>query len=282
MNLYISDLDGTLLNSKGELSQQTIKTINKMIAEGLDFTVATARGIDSVKEILAPLNLKYPVILNNGLFIYDLNEDCVIEEYSIDLKVVKDIIDDLSDYEIYPMISIKKEGEYKVYYSEIKNQGEKEFIDFHGQSASLEFVKVDDLMQLKNKKVLSLFSIGTKAALEEATDFLKEKYSLEIHLFYDIYSEYHWLEINPINASKGDGILYLKEKYGFNRLITFGDNLNDVSMFEVSDESYAMENANTVVKPRATQIIGTNDAHSVANYIKEKREQKYKHKEGIS
>ena len=54
MNLYISDLDGTLLNSEGKLSEYTIKTINEMIEEGLDFTIATARGFDSVKSILEP------------------------------------------------------------------------------------------------------------------------------------------------------------------------------------------------------------------------------------
>jgi len=277
MNLYISDLDGTLLNSEGKLSEYTIETINEMIDEGLDFTIATARGFDSVKSILEPLNLKYPVILNNGLFIYDLKKDQVIKEYKIDLSTANKLIEDLSSYGVYPMVSTKADNEYKVYYSGIQNHGEKEFIKFHGQSSALKFIEVESI-DLTKEKVLSMFSIGTKEDLEEVTDYLSEKYDLEINLFYDIYSKYYWLEINPLNASKGDAALYLKKEYGFKQLITFGDNLNDVSMFKISDESYAMASGNVVVKPEATDIIGTNDEHSVAKYIRNRRSKKYKHK----
>lgn len=281
MNLYISDLDGTLLNSEGKLSKYTIETINEMVENGLDFTIATARGFDSVKSILEPLDLKYPVILNNGLFIYDLKKDQVVKEYSIDLTIANNLLEDLSDYGVYPMVSTKAEEAYRVYYSGIQNHGEKEFIKFHGQSSALKFIEVESI-DLKHEKVLSMFSIGKKEDLEEVTDYLKEKYPLEINLFYDIYSKYYWLEINPLNASKGAASLYLKKEYGFNQLITFGDNLNDLSMFEISDESYAMASGNAVVKPKATGIIGSNDEDSVVKYIKNKRMQKYKHNEEIS
>jgi len=281
MILYISDLDGTLLNSEGKLSDYTVEKINEMIDKGLDFTIATARGFDSVKSILEPLNLKYPVILNNGLFIYDLKKSEVIKEYSIDISVANNLLEDLSSYGIYPMVSTKAKEVYKVYYSGIQNHGEKEFIKFHGQSSALKFIEVESV-DLKNEKVLSMFSIGTKEELQEVTDYLSHKYNLEINLFYDIYSKYYWLEINPLNASKGDAALYLKEEYGFNQLITFGDNLNDLSMFKISDESYAMASGNSVVKPEATAVIGTNDEHSVAKYIRNRRMKKYKHKEVIS
>jgi len=281
MILYISDLDGTLLNSEGKLSDYTVEKINEMIDKGLDFTIATARGFDSVKSILEPLNLKYPVILNNGLFIYDLKKSEVIKEYSIDISVANNLLEDLSSYGIYPMVSTKAKEVYKVYYSGIQNHGEKEFIKFHGQSSALKFIEVESV-DLKNEKVLSMFSIGTKEELQEVTDYLSHKYNLEINLFYDIYSKYYWLEINPLNASKGDAALYLKEEYGFKQLITFGDNLNDLSMFKISDESYAMASGNSVVKPEATAVIGTNDEHSVAKYIRNRRMKKYKHKEVIS
>jgi Cof subfamily protein (haloacid dehalogenase superfamily) len=280
MNLYISDLDGTLLNSAGKLSDYTIKTINNMIDNGLDFTIATARGFDSVKSILEPLNLKYPIVLNNGLFIYDLNKNKVVQEYSIDISTANNLLKDLSSYGIYPMVSTKSKEVYKVYYSGIQNHGEKEFIKFQGQSSALKFIEVESV-NLRNEKVLSMFSIGTKEDLEEVTDYLNQKYDLEINLFYDIYSKYYWLEINPLKASKGDAALYLKEVYDFKRLITFGDNLNDVSMFEISDESYAMGNGNEAVKPKATAVIGSNDDHSVAKYIRDRRLKKYKHKEEI-
>ena len=64
--LYVSDLDGTLLNSKGELSDNTAAIINSLISHGLDFTVNTSRTPKSAEHILAKLKLKLPAIVMNG------------------------------------------------------------------------------------------------------------------------------------------------------------------------------------------------------------------------
>lgn len=52
------------------------------------------------------------------------------------------------------------------------------------------------------------------------------------------------------------------------KLITFGDNLNDISMFKIADESYAVGNAHIDLKKLATEIIGNNTENAVANKIK--------------
>ena len=70
LDLYISDLDGTLLNSEQVVSDRSAGIINGLIEAGLNFTIATARSYEASKNILEPLHLKLPVILNNGAFIY--------------------------------------------------------------------------------------------------------------------------------------------------------------------------------------------------------------------
>ena len=69
--LYITDLDGTLLNSKGEVSENTIKKINSLTEKGIYFTFATARSVYSAKLITAGLNINIPYLLMNGVSIYD-------------------------------------------------------------------------------------------------------------------------------------------------------------------------------------------------------------------
>jgi HAD superfamily hydrolase (TIGR01484 family) len=69
--LYISDLDGTLLNRSAELSGYTIKTMNALIAGGLNFSVATARTLATAAKILSGLSLKLPIVLMNGVLTYD-------------------------------------------------------------------------------------------------------------------------------------------------------------------------------------------------------------------
>src|SRR5450830_125747 len=70
--LYITDLDGTLLNNEPDLSVKTIETVNKFIDDGHLFSIATARSITSAQSFIDKMNMKLPIILHNGVFIYDL------------------------------------------------------------------------------------------------------------------------------------------------------------------------------------------------------------------
>ena len=73
--LYISDLDGTLLNKSAELSGYTVNVLNAMIASGLHFSVATARTLASTNKILADLALRISIVLMNGVLIYDVDKN---------------------------------------------------------------------------------------------------------------------------------------------------------------------------------------------------------------
>ena len=69
--LYISDLDGTLLTPQKELSPRTVEIINRLLDQGMLFSVATARSAATAVELLSPLRLSAPGVLLNGALIYD-------------------------------------------------------------------------------------------------------------------------------------------------------------------------------------------------------------------
>lgn len=96
-----------------------------------------------------------------------------------------------------------------------------------------------------------------------------EKYRDKYHAVYqkDIYSGEQWLEIMPKEATKSNAVLQLKKMLQCDRLVVFGDGKNDLDMFEIADESYAVENAAEELKRIATGIIGKNDADGVAKYL---------------
>ena len=72
--LYISDLDGTLLRSGAKLSDRSYRVLQRMLDLEVPFTIATARSIVSVREILKGLPLKLPVICSNGAYIAYLDD----------------------------------------------------------------------------------------------------------------------------------------------------------------------------------------------------------------
>ncbi len=101
---------------------------------------------------------------------------------------------------------------------------------------------------------------------------MKEQYksSIRVHLFRDIYSEYHWLTIQDQKASKDHAIKFVIQQCGIGDCdtVVFGDNDNDLPMFQIADKSIAVENATDSVKKQATEIIESNEKESVVAYLK--------------
>lgn len=273
MKLYVSDLDGTLLNKHGKLSSYSIQTINSLVENGVNFTIATARAYESVKVIVEPLKLKLPVILNNGSFIYDFCQKKNIDAKYIPAAIGKKIIEKLEMYGVKPFVSVEEKNKRNIFYKTISNPAEDEFVNRRLNTEIQRFLKVDHY-HLLNKKIINIFTLGRKENLKKIANELSKKYSLQVNLFYDIYNNAHWLEINPKLATKGNAVLKLIKTYNFTHVSVFGDNLNDISMFKISTEGYAVKNAHKDLKKYATAIIGSNNRDSVVRYI----EKDYKRK----
>ena len=85
MELFVSDLDGTLLNRESQVSQTSREIINDLIAKGVKFTVATARTHATVIELLEGLNIEMPIAIMNGVGIYDLKNRKYLEIVDISI-----------------------------------------------------------------------------------------------------------------------------------------------------------------------------------------------------
>ena len=92
-SLIISDLDGTLLNNNAELSDYTISVVNRLIEQGYHFSIATARSLESVVNIVKPLKFKVPVILHNGNDIYDFSSKTFIVRHFLPKGIAQEILD---------------------------------------------------------------------------------------------------------------------------------------------------------------------------------------------
>ena len=87
-------------------------------------------------------------------------------------------------------------------------------------------------------------------------------------MFYrDNYSDMYFLEIISGDVTKASGALEVKNIIGADKIVAFGDNLNDIPLFEIADESYAVSNAEEALKAIATGVIGSNDEDAVAEFI---------------
>lgn len=269
LTLYVSDLDGTLLNSEQQLSNVTINIINKLIEEGMKFSVATARSFDSAGRLIKPLNLKVPIIVHNGVFIYDpVKEEYIVSNY-LETSMVKDILRICKETNVEPIIFTRNEKqENRVYYKGISNYGEEHYIKGRLASGDKRFTLVDDLSICLKENIINILVIGDNEGVGPVYDLLRDRFDANFHYTLDIYSKTYWLEITHKNANKREAVKCLKELLKAEKLVCFGDNLNDSPMFDIADERCAVENAHQALKDAATCIIGSNNDDGVAKYLK--------------
>lgn len=268
--LYVSDLDGTLLRSDETISAYTSEVINRLTSEGMIFSYATARSYITAKKVTKGLDAKIPLIVYNGAFVIDnVTEEILLSNYFDDR--VKEVFEALFRCQIFPIVYSYREGAEK--FSFIREKCTQGMIDFlnsrEGDIRSNPVLTTEDLIQGK------CFYITCIDEPEKLVPFY-EKYRDEFHCVYqkDIYTNAQWLEIMPKAASKANAIGQLKKLLMCDNVVAFGDGKNDMDMFEIADQGYAVENAVDELKAIATAVIGSNNQDGVARWMENLAERK--------
>lgn len=273
-NLYVSDLDGTLLNNKQEITLFSKENINKLINEGLNFTIATARTPATVIDIIDGLNVKLPLILMNGVVIYDKNKEEYIDIKEINNKTAFSVLDILDkECKNYLLYTIKNNHMY-VYYREFLNEAEIDFYNGRKDKKLKTFVKTEDYRKsIENSKIINIVVMDKEESIEKINNRLEhigDIKNITVNYYKDIYNpSWFFMEIYSSKASKAKGIEFVSNYLETKNLITFGDNLNDIPMFLISDRCYAMENADERLKEISTTVIGNNNDDAVVRFLLE-------------
>ncbi|HEX3043753.1 MAG TPA: HAD family hydrolase [Bacillota bacterium] len=270
--LYISDLDGTLLNNEKEVSEYTRDVINQLIAGGLHFSIATARTAATVVKILDGLQINLPVVLMNGVMIYDLKKAKYLKIEYVPEKTVKAIITVLKEYNLTGFMYAVLDGRLVTYYEDLKTTAMQEFYQERVTRYQKTFEQTASFMDITAGNNIIYFALlDEQKPLTFIYDTLKIWPDIDLAFYKDTYGENLWvLEIYSQRASKFNAVNYLRKYYGFERIIGFGDNLNDLPLFKACDESYAVAGAVEQLKEKATAVIGANHEDGVARFLVEK------------
>lgn len=267
--LYISDLDGTLLNSDVKLSSYTVVTINKFIESGAYFSVATARTAATTLYILENVKVNVPIILMNGVLIYDIRGRQYIKKEVLDKPLAAQITAAIKKTRLTGLMYALSGDEMHTYYERLDNEPIVGFVEERKQKYNKPFDQVDDFDKVDADIIYFCF-LDVYDNIRRLYDEVMDIAGLRIEIYKDIYSDDLWfLEIFRETASKYNAAQFLRQKYGFDKLVCFGDNLNDIPMFAGCDECYAVANAKPELKEIATAVIGSNDEDGVARFISE-------------
>lgn len=270
--LYVSDLDGTLLNDKAELSSYTREKLLRLLKKKIMFTVASARSIKSIQKILEGIQLPLPVIEFNGAFISELEtgKHLIINDIHTSIKVK--ILEDILAYNQVPFVSAYNGSKDLLYYQNTLNKGMAWYLENRRLHKDPRLSHIPCLRRVMTDHIICFTVIGQKKKLLPLKEHLSKKYheNVEIHFMENKYSKgWYWLTVHDKKATKDQAIqkLLTMQNSTIEEVVVFGDSYNDIKMFKSADQSIAVENANDTLKKYATCEIGKNTDDSVVKYI---------------
>tara|TARA_B100001123_G_scaffold97459_1_gene112157 strand:+ start:408 stop:1280 length:873 start_codon:yes stop_codon:yes gene_type:complete len=268
--LFISDLDGTLLLPDGSFPEESKKRLNRLISDGMQFTIATARNYDSAHPILKGLDIKFPVVLFNGVYLADFHTGEILEHTEfIDKSVIDSMLDLAKKNKIDPFIYTFG-NQHQVYYRKATNTGSTAYLTSLKKDDRVR--QVSEFVFQEDENISGFLLIGTHENLNPIYNGLKENHFDHLNLYFaeDVSMKgYYWLQSFHQKANKGNMVEKLVERLNFplSKTIVFGDYLNDLDLFRVARYSVAMENALPEVKKCANKIIGHNSQGAVLDFL---------------
>ena len=273
-SLYVSDLDGTLLNGSAGLSESGRARLTRLLEDGVEFTVASARGVASMRAILGGLPLRLPVIGFNGAYLSDLATGRHEIVNAIEPAIASDLHALIAGHGIPPLIATFSGREDLVYYAEPANDGMHWWLKDREASRDPRLRRLVDATLALREQVVCLTGIGPLALLTDIAARIRETFAglIELHVFENWYSPgWHWLTVHDRRASKGQAVRELMRLRGLGdrRVVAFGDQTNDLALLAAADEAVAVRNAIPEVLAIATQVIGSNEEDSVIEYIEQ-------------
>lgn len=270
--LYVSDLDGTLLQPDARLSETTVKLLNRAINDGKMFTVATARTPATVSPILENVNLRLPAIVITGAAMWDKHTSRYSDIHHMDRAAVDALLRVYGETETSSFLFTLDDDMIDIYHlngellelqrqfmEERKNCPQKRFhIDQDGA----------DTLPPDLSKTILFYTMLPDAKAFSTYRLIRDIPGVRAQYYHDIYGpETGILEAFADEATKADAVRTLAARVGADRVVCFGDNINDLPMMAVADVAVAVENALPEVRLAADIVIGPNTDNSVAKFI---------------
>ncbi|MDE6098460.1 MAG: HAD hydrolase family protein [Muribaculaceae bacterium] len=270
--LFVSDMDGTLLGSDSRVSEFTAETISRLSRQGALITVATARTPATVVPLLAETYTSVPAIVMTGAALWNRRTASYEEVHFIPCGLESVVERECAAAGICPFVYTLPDdgrGVMQVFHGESRLNHIEDAFYQERRALALKHFNLGQTApdSLSGRRIL-YFAMGPRDGIYAAGRRLAATTSCAISYYPDIFNpELALLEVFAPGVSKAAAIRSLRKRVGADRLVVFGDNLNDLSMLAVADEGVAVENALPEVKAAATRVIGPNTLDSVAKYI---------------
>lgn len=271
--LFVTDLDGTLLNSQMRLSDYTVKTLNELIDRGLSITFSTSRSFYTTSMMLKDVKFCLPCIAYNGVYVIKADTGEVIRKNLLEGVVFDDVRNIAKCFNMKPYIFGKtSDQEEKLIYEEPANSAQIQFLQERIKRGDKRLQRADK-RNFNLEELINLNFLYPLEQIRQLEEVLRSKYGkqVSIKVIKDIYNGgFYTLEVSNIEANKGKMLDYVGSLLNVDMqdITVFGDQANDKEMFDLAGTKIAVSNASEELKALADTVVESNDCDGVARYLR--------------
>ena len=283
--LVAIDLDGTLLNSYGEVSENTKKEIKNAIENGIEIVLASGRPVASVEDLANDLGANHYLISGNGAIVYDMQKKQIVYDKFLSKEQILNIVKICEENSIYYNIYTENEVLTKslnyntlFYHSENTHKQEEKRTNINIVTDVYDYIlKSDNQKYLKvtvcDQSQIVFGSIIKKLRSLEDIDVLDVSHMSKKIIksgTEEILVEYCYTEITNKDVNKWTAIEFIMKEMNISKeeVMAIGDNINDKEMIEEAGMGIAMGNSTQLIKDIANEQVSTNNEDGVCEAIK--------------
>ena len=262
IKLLALDLDGTLLNSRGEIPDKNLEAIQNAEANGVLVTIATGRRFRDALPVARLINLNAPLICHNGALIKYVD---TLENVAVSLlekETVREILRVGKEFGGDALLSADPHGKGVLLYDRISDENIplQKYIAWskrlHGTEAEEAVHHVENLEAISDEiETVHVSFSGALAPMADLQKVLEFELKNSVNILATVYPslDFTLIDLLPSDASKGIGVekLALMNKLSAENVMTIGDNFNDLEMLDYAGTAVVMGNASPELLERA-------------------------------
>ena len=262
------DVDGTLLDTRGQLPPQNIDAIHDAVAAGIHVALVTGRSYPFARPIANPLPSSLTLIVSNGAVERGMN-GATFARRLLDRGVARSVLDSTRSFRHAAALVFDRDVDRQVIFETMdwEHPGRKAYWarnqSLIAQSVPLEDALVEDPIQV-------MFNGGVETMRSLVESLRAEARECAVSLTEYVHRDFSLIDVNAPSATKGQALAWRATQLGITRdeVMAVGDNFNDLEMLEFAGMPVVMANAVSGLKERGWAVTGDNDHAGLADAIR--------------
>lgn len=271
IRLFAVDIDGTLVNSRDELTAATREAIARVLNAGIQVVLATGRRYGRTLPLVEPLALQVPVITASGALIKLPGSHVTLFRAHIEGPLLKEVLRVIEEHGYEAMLYTDTFEQGFEFYRPPNDSPEPLLAEFLGLNEGWHR-EWPCLMAEPPNDIFACFAMGTRSEMLRVHDAIQERLpgQLYTHVLRSPRYTGFMCEIAPIGVTKWSGVQHLAREWGIDdhEICAVGDDVNDIPMIEGAGMGIAMANALPEVLEAADHVVPSCDEDGLVEAVK--------------